>query len=277
MNAREDARRDAREDAPGARHLSYLARPGARGSGTHVAVRHDVGIGRRVRGLRARDEPARAGCARRGSRAAAGERRPHGGERQVRERRRSHRERSAARARGPARPQPRKSESGKPSRAFRRRIRRKTETGKKNASRIPMRKQSQGGVPSNRGDEAEVEPRWRQTRSAFSRFAPRGAKKLSGPPRAFNSPRALRPVGGVAKRTYTSRASPSTPPHPPSPASRARPPLSSRRAARSSRRASLFNREKHRDVREPRFHGSRRAGELRRRRQGARRAQGRLQ
>lgn len=107
MNAREDARRDAREDAPGARHLSYLARPGARGTGTHVAVRHDVSVGRRVRGLRARDEPARAGGARRGSRAAAGERRPHGGERQVRERRRSHRERSAARERGPARPQPR--------------------------------------------------------------------------------------------------------------------------------------------------------------------------
>ena len=81
MDAREDARRDAREDAPRARHLSYLARPFALGTGTHVAERHDVGVGRRVRGLRARGEPARAGGARHISRAAAGERRPHGGER----------------------------------------------------------------------------------------------------------------------------------------------------------------------------------------------------
>ena len=106
MNARENARRDAREDAPGARHLSYLARPGrnghARGSTSRRrrrATRPRLARARRARG---------AGGARRGSRAAAGERRPHGGERQVRERRRSHRERSAARARGPARPQPRK-------------------------------------------------------------------------------------------------------------------------------------------------------------------------
>ena len=96
---------------------------------------------------------------------------------------------------------------------------------------------------------------WRQTQSAFSRFAPRGAKELSGTPRRslLNCPRALHPVGGVANtRIQITRESFDFAAPALASVSRAAP-ASSRRAAHSSRRASLFDRDCHRDVREPRF------------------------
>ena len=100
-----------------------------------------------------------------------------------------------------------------------------------------------------------MEPRWRQTRSAFSRFVPRGAKKLSGPPRALTvrlharaSPRRRRRQthAHVARESFDSAA--------PALASVSRaapalvPPRSPQLAPRLVVRSRLPS-----DVREPRF------------------------
>lgn len=280
MDAREDARRDAREDAPRSA-TSFLSSSPVRSGNGHARGRTSRRRRRATRPRLARARRARARgwraphFARRGGRATPARRRTIG-------------------ERGTTRPSlsevPREREApgvlnrgnGKP--CLMQHIGKPRfggeigETGKRQKKRVTnsyaqtvtrLGAVRQGGTRLN----------WRQTQSAFSRFAPRGAKELSGTPRRslLNCPRALHPVGGVANtRIQITRESFDFAAPALASVSRAAP-ASSRRAAHSSRRASLFDRDCHRDVREPRFNGSRRAGVLRRRRKGARRAQGRLQ
>lgn len=273
MDAREDARRDAREDAPRSA-TSFLSSSPVRSGNGHARGRTSRRRRRATRPRLARARRARARgwraphFARRGGRATPARRRTIG-------------------ERGTTRPSlsevPREREApgvlnrgnGKPSRAFRRRNRRNGETEKKRVTNSYAQTVTRLGAVRQGGTRLN----WRQTQSAFSRFAPRGAKELSGTPRRslLNCPRALHPVGGVANtRIQIARESFDFAAPALASVSRAAP-ASSRRAAHSSRRASLFDRDCHRDVREPRFNGSRRAGVLRRRRKGACRAQGRLQ